>query len=179
MQKGEASGEESKFPSNSQFARGWLCLAPPFLGTLPSPPAPHQDAASRWAVFNPCEISFIFFPLCWASWAVIFPSVSSITDTTSLVQIKMHLRIIKKGPSFPPPPFPSQQQLLSTKHLSLGKSRSINRVCAIARPRQSLQPRAASDRDQGQLEKGREMSPVPSASLCAHHVPGAVHTLPL
>lgn len=145
--------KRSKFPTNSQFAKDRLSLSGNFLPRSPSsrpspqPPAPDQDAASQWAVFNPCWISFIFFLLFWASWAVIFPSVSSITDTTWLVQIKMHLRIIKKGPSIPPP-FPSQQQL-NTKHSSLAKSRSINPVCTIIRPISSTKPRAACEQGQG------------------------------
>lgn len=100
-----SQGRKSKLPTHSPLAKNWLHLAPSFLPRpRPATPAPSldQDAASQWAVFNPCGDSFIFFPFCWASWAVIFPSVSSITDTTSLVQIKMHLRIIKKGPSFLP-----------------------------------------------------------------------------
>lgn len=113
----------------------------------PQPPAPDQDAASQWALFNPCWISFIFFLLCGASWAVIFPSVSSIIDTTWLVQIKMHLRIIKKRPSFPLLPFlPSSN---STQNASLAKRRSVNPVCAILRPMSSPKPRAASEQGWG------------------------------
>lgn len=102
----EARARKANFPQILSVPKtGSVCLAPSFPGLpsqAPQPPAPDQGAASQWAVFNPCWISFIFSPLCWASWAVIFPSVSSITDTTSLVQIKMHLRIIKKGSSLPP-----------------------------------------------------------------------------
>lgn len=101
-----SQGKKSKLPTNSPLAKDWLPLAPSFLPRPPSPATP-APALIRMQHHNGLFLilagSLLFsFPFCWASWAVIFPCVSSITDTTSLVQIKMHLRIIKKGPSFLP-----------------------------------------------------------------------------
>ena len=50
MQKEKARGKTAKLPVNSQFLKGWLCLAPSTPGTPPGPPqppAPDQDAVSQ------------------------------------------------------------------------------------------------------------------------------------
>lgn len=116
--------KRSKLPTNSQFAKDRLSLSGKFLPRSPSS-RPSPQPLIRMQHHNGLflilagSLLFFFFLLCWASWAVIFPSVSSITDTTWLVQIKMHLRIIKKGPSFPPPPLPFLPSSNSTQNILL------------------------------------------------------------